>query len=242
MEANVPATVDPRAIRPADEVAFATDAARVLVDIVKKGKLAKNLGGVKDHIMYEGWATVAKFYGCTIKIIGVIPTGPPADNFRVPGYTARAVVIDSTGREIGAAENSCERDENTWRNRSNYALISMAQTRAGSKAARMVFSWVVVLAGYAPTPLEEMPENGHPEPEPPVSKGKSGGFKEFLRLMSEMKAEVGDEAYYSVLGTSGFQHANEIKDREVQKNVYWELRKVTDGLKATQETFPETEE
>jgi hypothetical protein len=32
----------------------------------------------------------------------------------------------------------------------------MAQTRACAKALRNVFAWVVVLAGYAPTPAEDM--------------------------------------------------------------------------------------
>ena len=32
----------------------------------------------------------------------------------------------------------------------------MAQTRACAKALRNVLAWVVVLAGYAPTPAEEM--------------------------------------------------------------------------------------
>ena len=39
-----------------------------------------------------------------------------------------------------------------------YQLASMAQTRANSKVLRNVLSWVVVLAGYKPTPAEEMIE------------------------------------------------------------------------------------
>lgn len=41
-------------------------------------------------------------------------------------------------------------------------LRSMAQTRSSAKAYRNVFSWVVVLAGYAPTPAEEL--TGHEVP------------------------------------------------------------------------------
>jgi hypothetical protein len=37
-----------------------------------------------------------------------------------------------------------------------FQLASMAQTRAGAKALRNAFAWVVVLAGYQPTPAEEM--------------------------------------------------------------------------------------
>jgi hypothetical protein len=37
-----------------------------------------------------------------------------------------------------------------------YQLASMAQTRANAKVMRNVLSWVAVLAGYKPTPAEEM--------------------------------------------------------------------------------------
>lgn len=37
-----------------------------------------------------------------------------------------------------------------------FQLRSMAQTRAGSKALRNILAWVAVLAGYKPTPAEEM--------------------------------------------------------------------------------------
>jgi hypothetical protein len=39
-----------------------------------------------------------------------------------------------------------------------FQLRSMAQTRAGAKALRNALAWVVVLAGYSPTPAEELPE------------------------------------------------------------------------------------
>lgn len=45
----------------------------------------------------------------------------------------------------------------------NFQLRSMAQTRAGAKAMRNALSWVVVLAGYRPTPAEEMPDHRGPE-------------------------------------------------------------------------------
>lgn len=43
-----------------------------------------------------------------------------------------------------------------------FQLRSMAQTRASAKAFRNVLAWVVVLAGYKPTPAEEMPS---PDPQ-----------------------------------------------------------------------------
>lgn len=44
-----------------------------------------------------------------------------------------------------------------------FQLKSMAQTRAAAKVLRNVLAWVVVLAGFAPTPAEEM--DGKPDTE-----------------------------------------------------------------------------
>ena len=41
--------------------------------------------------------------------------------------------------------------------RDDYALRSMAQTRATSKALRQPLGFVMSLAGFDPTPAEEMP-------------------------------------------------------------------------------------
>ena len=56
-----------------------------------------------------------------------------------------------------------------------FQLKSMAQTRACSKVLRQVFAWIVVLAGYKPTPAEEMTgneqfeEHGDTGKKPPVT-------------------------------------------------------------------------
>jgi hypothetical protein len=77
--------------------------------------------------------------------------------FGVKGARARAEVIDlKTGQVVGGAEAYCMRDEESWKEKPWYQLASMAQTRAGAKALRNVLAWVVVLAGYKPTPAEEL--------------------------------------------------------------------------------------
>jgi hypothetical protein len=74
----------------------------------------------------------------------------------VRGFTARAVAIRADGFELSAAESECLTDEPNWANKPSFQLKSMAQTRACGKALRNVLAWVVVLAGYRPTPAEEM--------------------------------------------------------------------------------------
>uniref|UniRef100_A0A6H1ZJX2 Uncharacterized protein n=1 Tax=viral metagenome TaxID=1070528 RepID=A0A6H1ZJX2_9ZZZZ len=52
-----------------------------------------------------------------------------------------------------------------------FQLRSMAQTRACAKALRNVLAWVVVLAGYKPTPAEELDSMTHQEDMPEVIPG-----------------------------------------------------------------------
>jgi hypothetical protein len=44
----------------------------------------------------------------------------------------------------------------------------MAQTRATGKACRLAFSWIMSLAGYEPTPAEEIPLSDEPPQPPPI--------------------------------------------------------------------------
>ena len=62
-----------------------------------------------------------------------------------------------------------------------FQLRSMAQTRACAKALRNVLAWVVVLAGYRPTPAEELDGKTTEEPqkktEPAKTKTSNGAAK-----------------------------------------------------------------
>ena len=126
-------------------------AAEALVKVVKQNGWAVSIQD-HDYLQFEAWQTVAKFYGCSVKTVET----SHVEYGGVEGFESKSVVIDSTGREIGGAEGLCMADEQNWKGKPLYAIKSMAQTRSGAKALRQVFSWVVVLAGYKATPVEEM--------------------------------------------------------------------------------------
>lgn len=141
--------------KPQAVLAEAKVAAEALVGVVRQGKLARKFGGEREHLFYEAWQTVGKFYGITAKVIssGYVEFGT------AQGFEAKAVAVNRDGMEISSAESLCLSDEPNWRNKPLFQLKSMAQTRACSKALRNVLAWVVVLAGYAATPAEEMTGN-----------------------------------------------------------------------------------
>jgi len=130
---------------------FGSKSARLLKDIVVKNKWTTKIQG-KDYLQFEAWQTLAKFYGMTVKTVDT----KYVEYGSAKGFEATSVVLDRNGNEVGGAEALCLDDEMNWRGKPLYAIKSMAQTRAGAKALRQMLSWVVVLAGYAPTPKEEM--------------------------------------------------------------------------------------
>ncbi len=78
--------------------------------------------------------------------------------YDVDGFDWEACVEIKTpaGVIVGRAEAMVSRTESTWAQRDDYALRSMAETRAESRAWRKACGWIVHLAGYNPTPAEEM--------------------------------------------------------------------------------------
>ena len=108
------------------------------------------------YVRCEGWTTLGA-------MLGVFPVNVWTRETE-DGWEARVEARTTSGAVIGAAEAMCSRAENTWAKRDPYALRSMAQTRATSKALRMPLGFVMTLAGYEATPAEEMPRDDEPRP------------------------------------------------------------------------------
>lgn len=151
-----------------EEAMEAAKAIKAIIDA--KPKPFKIRG--ETYLQFEDWQTVARFYGVTVRVVETKGTriGDAV------GFMARAeALLVANGRVISAADAMCLNDEPKWKSRPKYEegengrrvrtgeekvplfqLRSMAQTRACAKALRNVLAWVVVLAGYKPTPAEEM--------------------------------------------------------------------------------------
>lgn len=104
--------------------------------------------------------------------------------YDVDGYDweARVEVRTPDGTVVGAAEAMCSRAEVKWGTREDFALRSMAETRAESRAFRRATGWIIHLAGYSPTPAEEM--NG-PEPPPQADEALTKRCASALRYLVE---------------------------------------------------------
>lgn len=132
---------------PDQVLAKATAKATVLAKVVKDKGLFTTIQG-RDHVQVEGWT----FLGSMCGVFPVTVWTRAMSN----GWEARVEARTLNGEIVGGAEAECTRDEKTWADRPDYALRSMAQTRATSKALRMPLGYIMTLAGYAATPAEEM--------------------------------------------------------------------------------------
>lgn len=135
----------------------AREMANALADVIERQHLAVVIQGRK-YVRIEGWTTLAVMLGVMAREVSTVEQ----DGI----YTATVELVRmSDGACISRASAECGSDDEldrygkpVWANRPRYARRSMAQTRATGKACRLAFSWIMALAGYEPTPAEEMPD------------------------------------------------------------------------------------
>jgi hypothetical protein len=119
-----------------------------LANLIKKQKLFTPIQG-KAFVRVEGWSLLGNLVG----VFAVCVWTRKLEN----GWEARVEARTKYGEVVGAAEAMCLRSEKSWAQRDEYALRSMAQTRATSKALRQPLGFVMQLAGFETTPAEEIP-------------------------------------------------------------------------------------
>ncbi len=143
--ANLFRTDDPQEI-----IERATETATALASVLKAQKLTSSISGT-EYVKVEGWTLLGS-------MLGVFPVCVWTRKLE-DGWEARVEARTLSGAVVGAAESECLRSESLWKGRDDYALRSMAQTRATSKALRQPLGFVVTLAGFDATPAEEMPRD-----------------------------------------------------------------------------------
>lgn len=137
-------------LTPEKKVEAAGRVANLLKDVVDKQKLYTMIGPNK-YVTVEGWQTLGN-------LVRVLPRERNVIRHEDGSYEAFVDLVNENGVVVGGGSGYCGMDEKTWKSRPDYARRSMAITRATGKAYRLSYSWVMNLAGYQVTPLEEMPE------------------------------------------------------------------------------------
>lgn len=136
---------------PEEQIEQATNIANVLSRVIDKQGLFSNIQG-KKYVKAEGWTLLGTF-------LGIVPREKSVIRHPDGSYEAYVEIVKfRDGAVVGGGSAICSRSERRWEKADEYAVRSMAVTRATSKSFRTGFSWIVTLAGYSPTPEEEIPQ------------------------------------------------------------------------------------
>jgi hypothetical protein len=177
---------------PKEMIARAAELAKALAEIIHSVKDSDGKPTLyviiqnRKYVKVEGWTTLGA-------MMGVVPVeeycDPLPDN---SGYKAKVKLIRMVDQaQVGGASAICKMKETGW-NKEEAPTHSKAITRATGKAFRLSFAWVMKLAGFEPTPAEELFEvGGSSEEAQDVAKSK---IEEALGKKFETLAEA--EAAY----------------------------------------------
>lgn len=124
-----------------------------LRDMIVQNNLFTNIKG-KNYVNVEGWQIAGAFTGTfpVVEKVEAIPTTRPGEY----KYRAEVSLRDKDGNQVGYGVAICSNKEAGKSGFDEYAVASMAQTRAVGKAFRMKIGWLLKVAGYETTPAEEM--------------------------------------------------------------------------------------
>jgi len=150
IEETIPAPTAPTTI-----IEKAKTIAEIVSGLIEEKKLYHTIQGRK-YVRCEGWTTM----GALFDLYPTITELKKEKNGKEVTYTATCEIRRRDGQALTRAISSCSNMERGKRNMMEFQIASMAQTRAVSKAFRLALSWVMTLAGYEPTPAEEMKSGG----------------------------------------------------------------------------------
>lgn len=123
--------------------------AKTLKQHIVKNSLYVEISG-RYYVMVEGW----QFAGF---LLGLFPKIVEVKCIDKDKWFAQVEIINTKdGSVVSSGFAICSKAESKKRNFDEYAILSMAQTRAVGKAYRNLIGWIMKLTGYEATPAEEM--------------------------------------------------------------------------------------
>lgn len=153
----------------------AASVATTIQEYATKYKLTTPIQG-KEYAQVEAW----QYAGL---LMGLFPLVTDVENLSTEDYfkyRARVEVVTQDGKVVGRGEAVCSNQEQKKKHFDEYAICSMAQTRATGKAFRLLMGWMFKLAGMETTPAEEM--EGHDPRTPSIGPTADAVKKEFQKF------------------------------------------------------------
>ena len=157
-----------------------------LKQIIVDKKLYSPIRG-KNFVNVEGW----QIAGMSCGIYPVVSELVNLSNETEIKYQATVVLYRmSDGAIMGRGIALCSNKERTKKSFEEYAIASMAQTRAVGKAYRTVLGYIMKMAGYETTPAEEMEEVKEPVQTADMSDFYGGKPAQPMREVASVNAQA----------------------------------------------------
>lgn len=220
-----------------DKIIVATKVASSLKNVIKTQGLSVEItnkkGQTNEYVTAEGWEVLGTMLGCTPYVEEVVEI-PSAHKAK---FCYKATVSIRQGDVVlSRAFAIAERNE---RQKDRPSVYSMAQTRALGKAYRMALSWIIKMAGYEPTPAEEMPKYNEREA---LEARASAEMKQRKKEQSIVPENVVDVEAEEVVEPEGFTTADKVEPLDVNPVIVTYAKQVAmrvtkKGLKLTKRSM-----
>jgi hypothetical protein len=173
-----------------------------LAKFIKENRLYQNIQG-KEYVNVEGW----QYAGSRLGILPVVEHVVNISTDSEIKYQAKVNLLDLRSQQVvGAGFAICSNKEQGKKYYQEFAIASMAQTRAIGKAYRNILAWIIRAAGYEPTPVEEMDYAGNESSaKPAVPTEKKATMKAASATPVAEKAPVDEEQVAGVRYASAKQ-------------------------------------
>lgn len=181
--------------------------AKGLVDFIKQTGLSVKIQG-RQYIQVDAW----QFLSIPLSLMPIITKVENIGDGTELKYRAECELMQD-GVVISTGIGICSNKEYSKKKFDEYAICSMAQTRAIGKAYRNRFGFIAKLAGFEPTPMEEMDEvfNKHQPAKPPEN---SNGLKKKIGNMLMAINQDDKELARAQLNEFGFDSLDSIKTKK----------------------------
>jgi len=168
--------IQPSLSNPQSLQAYSVDLKKFIVDM----KLFTPIQG-KNYVNVEGW----QFAGMSMGLLAIVEVCERMDRKDEVAYRAEVALYQGE-KKVGYAMAMCSNKEGKKAKFDEYAVASMAQTRAVGKAYRLLLAPLMKMAGYEGTPAEDVPsEGGYPKKESEQRPGK--GIDEIRKMIKQAK-------------------------------------------------------
>jgi len=180
----------------------ANKVAKTIKHYTDQNGLLANIKG-KSYAQVEAW----QYAGLLLGLFPIVVETEDLSSDKEKKYKCVVEIRNAQGELKGRGVAVCSDQERTKKHFEEYAVLSMAQTRATGKAFRLMLGWMFKLAGYEATTAEEMDEeNPNVKAQGPTVSALTKEYKAFVMEAVRCCVNATDVRDLGKLATTFMKH------------------------------------